>query len=114
MTQMYVCIQSEPRLWTVGFYKPGGRWIPEGDYDTPEEAAARVRYLNGEHVTLDPSMLCLIKDLAQALQGHHLGLTTTEPFTRTYERDRVLLNQAEDFLSIAQGRPQPWRIPETF
>lgn len=63
--------------------------------------------------TLDPSVLQLIKELAEALQMHHLGLTTLEPFARTYKKDRVLLNQAEDFLSIAQGRSQPWRIPET-
>ena len=60
--------------------------------------------------TIDPSILQLIKDLAQALQMHHLGLTTTEPFARTYERDQSLLNQSEDFLMIAQGRTQSWRI----
>jgi hypothetical protein len=44
---MYVYIQSEPRLWTVGFYSPQGEWFSEGDYDTQEEAARRVHYLNG-------------------------------------------------------------------
>lgn len=62
--------------------------------------------------TVDPSILRLIEQLALALQSHHTGLVTTEPFARTYKRDRVLLNQAEDFLTIAQGEPQPWRIPE--
>ena len=57
--------------------------------------------------TLDPSILRLIEQLALALQEHHLGLTTLVPFARTYKRDRVLLNQAEDFLMIAQGRSQP-------
>ena len=46
---MYVYLHSEAKLWTVGFYKPDGEWMPEGDYDTPEEAATRVNYLNGGH-----------------------------------------------------------------
>lgn len=44
---MYVYIKSEPGLWTVGFYDPNGKWIPESDYSSAEEAAARVHYLNG-------------------------------------------------------------------
>jgi hypothetical protein len=45
---MYVYIQSEPQLWTVGFYRPGdNKWIPESDHGTPGEAAARVIELNG-------------------------------------------------------------------
>jgi hypothetical protein len=60
----YVYIQSEkpgwfpsPRqadsvylnssLWTVGFYSPNGKWIPESDHETAEEAAKRVALLNG-------------------------------------------------------------------
>jgi len=44
---MYVYIKSEPNLWTVGFYTPKGEWNPESDHSTKEEAANRVRYLNG-------------------------------------------------------------------
>lgn len=44
---MYVYIQSEPGLWTVGFYDPSGEFQPEGDYENKEEAARRVHYLNG-------------------------------------------------------------------
>ena len=61
---MYVYIQSEkpgwfpsPRqdnsvyldnsLWTVGFYAPDGKWYPDSDWPTKEEAAERVHYLNG-------------------------------------------------------------------
>lgn len=43
----YVYIKSEPCLWTVGFYLPNGKWEPESDWDNPEDAAARVHYLNG-------------------------------------------------------------------
>lgn len=44
---MYVYKQSEPGLFTVGFYAPNGEWIPESDHDTTESAASRVHYLNG-------------------------------------------------------------------
>lgn len=44
---MYVYIKSQPGLWTVGFYNPHGGWVPESDYDSIENAAARVNYLNG-------------------------------------------------------------------
>lgn len=44
---MYVYIQSEPHLWTVGFYDPDGKWHPESDHSSSDEAAARVAYLNG-------------------------------------------------------------------
>lgn len=44
---MYVYMQSEPGLWTVGFYDPKGIWRPESDHPSTEEAAARVAYLNG-------------------------------------------------------------------
>lgn len=44
---MYVYIRSEPGLWTVGFYDPEGMWHPDSDYNTPEEAAKRVHFLNG-------------------------------------------------------------------
>lgn len=47
---MYVYIQSERNLYTVGFYNPDGKWQPESDHDTSEEAANRVRYLNGGEV----------------------------------------------------------------
>jgi len=46
---MYVYIQSEPGLWTVGFYKPDGTWEPESDHASREAAAERVHWLNGGH-----------------------------------------------------------------
>jgi len=48
--KMYVYIRSqfpEEKLWTVGFYKPDGKWEPESDHESAEEAAKRVAYLNG-------------------------------------------------------------------
>lgn len=49
---MYVYILSErvddfTNLYTVGFYKPNGKWEPESDHTDKEKAAARVSYLNG-------------------------------------------------------------------
>jgi len=44
---MYVYINSERGLWTVGFYAPDGKWNPESDHDNTEEAAKRVAWLNG-------------------------------------------------------------------
>ena len=44
---MYVYIESEHGLWTVGFYTPDGTWNPESNHDTQDSAAKRVHYLNG-------------------------------------------------------------------
>lgn len=44
---MYVYINSEPGLWTVGFYSPDGKWHPDSDHNDRNEAAERVAYLNG-------------------------------------------------------------------
>lgn len=43
----YVYIQTEPRLWTVGFYRPDGKWQSESDHGSPDDAARRVAWLNG-------------------------------------------------------------------
>ena len=47
MEQTYVYLKSEPGLYTVGFYDPKGKWIPESDHSKQEDAAKRVHYLNG-------------------------------------------------------------------
>ena len=44
---MWVYIQTEPQLWTVGFYSPDGQWHSESDHGSAEEAATRVHWLNG-------------------------------------------------------------------
>jgi hypothetical protein len=51
----YIYIQSEitgrdyctHNLWTVGFYDSSGKFQPESDHKTAEEAAKRINYLNG-------------------------------------------------------------------
>mgnify|MGYP001562754587 CR=1 FL=1 len=47
MNTVWVYICSEPGLYPVGFYDPSGKWLPESDHNTAEEAARRVHYLNG-------------------------------------------------------------------
>ncbi len=44
---MWVYVNSEPGLWTVGFYSPDGKWHPDSDQYSRDMAAARVHYLNG-------------------------------------------------------------------
>jgi len=44
---MWVYIQTESELWTVGFYAPDGSWHGESDHSHREDAAARIHYLNG-------------------------------------------------------------------
>jgi hypothetical protein len=50
---MYVYIESEKGLWTVGFYDPTGKWHPESDHPNPKAAARRVAYLNGGNVSFE-------------------------------------------------------------
>lgn len=44
---MYVYIQTEKTLWTVGFYAPDGKWHSESDHGNKNDAAERVHWLNG-------------------------------------------------------------------
>lgn len=43
----YVYIRTENSIYTVGFYDPNGRFIPESDHENLKDAAKRVHYLNG-------------------------------------------------------------------
>lgn len=43
----WVYLQSEPGLYTVGYYDPTGKWQPDSDWPSREDAARRVNYLNG-------------------------------------------------------------------
>lgn len=44
---MWVYIESEEGVFTVGFYAPDGKWMAETDCDSKDEAASRVHFLNG-------------------------------------------------------------------
>lgn len=47
---MWVYQQTEPKLWTVGYFDPNGKWHSDSDHSTQEGAADRVVYLNGGRV----------------------------------------------------------------
>ena len=61
---MYVYIQSERCLWTVGFYDPSGKFIPESDYSSMIAAATRVAYLNGGYPESTRNFMQSIEDKA--------------------------------------------------
>jgi hypothetical protein len=52
MSWVYAETERNPPLFTVGFYAPDGRWLPESDHATREAAAARAHWLNGGEETL--------------------------------------------------------------
>jgi len=49
----WVYLNSEPGLWTTGFYDPAGKWHSDEDYPNKQMAADRVRYLNGGDIKRD-------------------------------------------------------------
>lgn len=60
---VYQRCTHEP-LYTVGFYTPEGEWKTDSDWDTREEAAERVHYLNGGNYvsTLDDKLQEMLDD----------------------------------------------------
>ncbi len=45
---MYIYIETDCGLWTVGFFMPvTNKFISESDHNTRESAANRVSFLNG-------------------------------------------------------------------
>jgi hypothetical protein len=44
---MYVYRDSDSEVFTVGFYDPNGKWLPESDHLLEDVAADRVAWLNG-------------------------------------------------------------------
>lgn len=45
---------KEAGCYTVGFYSPKGEWESESDHESPEKAAARVAWLNGDEPKEEP------------------------------------------------------------
>lgn len=80
--------QTEPTLWTVGHYDGDDRFQPESDHGTPDEAAARVRWLNGG---------C---DCAKRLDEHQEQIealiATTTTHTELLDRDGERLDAIEE------------------
>lgn len=70
---MYVYINSESSLYTVGFYSPDGKWQPESDHNSSEEAANRVAYLNGSSISETNPYLLSGSELADTEQKRIAG-----------------------------------------
>jgi hypothetical protein len=47
---MWVYQQTEPGVWTVGFFDPDGVWNTDSDHGEKSKAARRVHFLNGGNV----------------------------------------------------------------
>lgn len=88
---VFVYIRSEPALWTVGHYDGDGKWQPESDHGSPEDAADRVAYLNGgippKAPTVEPTAFVVV------LQNGH-GVRVYGPFISRADADEF-----EAFLS---------------
>lgn len=63
----WVYKESEPGLYTVGFYTPSGAWKPDSDHTEREQAANRVYYLNGGsiHITISKSIIDSIETIVE-------------------------------------------------
>lgn len=46
-TETWLYVKAETNLYTVGFFDSAGNWHTDRDYPSQEEAAKRVRWLNG-------------------------------------------------------------------
>ena len=55
---MYTVINSEPGLYTVGFYSPNNNWHPYEDFTDKETAGAKCNFLNGGKI---PKPVLIIK-----------------------------------------------------
>ena len=49
---MWVYQETEPFLYTVGFYAPDGTWHTDSDHVDRDKARERVHYINGGKVSL--------------------------------------------------------------
>lgn len=63
----YVYQRSEPGLWTVGYYLPDGKWVPESDHGNEDKAAGRVHWLNGGSKAAAPGMVRVEDNLDYAM-----------------------------------------------
>lgn len=46
-------IQSEPQVFTVGFYAPDDTWHTDSDWGNRTDASKRVHYLNGCNLSFE-------------------------------------------------------------
>lgn len=96
----YVYIKSEPTLWTVGFYGPQEKWVPESDHDSAESAEKRVVYLNGGNAERDEKDAklqaigeCAAKSLAEMVAALECDYDRLEELR---DRNEVTEHTADD------------------
>jgi hypothetical protein len=100
----YVYRNSEPGLWTVGFYDPDGKWHPETDHTSTQAAAERVRELNGGDSARDPHQeeLSLLDKLALGALTGLLGCAALfERRTTSYGFDDATMPPPKDAARMA-------------
>lgn len=52
---MWIYIETEHNLWTVGYYDPAGKFVTDSDHESRDGARARVAYLNGRNHYVESS-----------------------------------------------------------
>jgi hypothetical protein len=65
---MYVYVKKGLGVWTVGFFDPKGKWQPESDLYSPQQAAERVAWLNGKQISTFDSDRLSFNELLHCLQ----------------------------------------------
>ena len=83
---VYKQTESDPSLYTVGFYEPGGMWVAESDHTHASEAALRVAWLNGSGDT----------DLIERVERFLSDLTSSETIKGIFAHDREADEAAAD------------------
>jgi excinuclease UvrABC ATPase subunit len=83
----YFYIQSEPGLWTVGTGDPkvSSQWFPESDHESPEAAAKRVAFLNGNVEMKDSEALA--KYSAERIEQQAARIKELEAFVQKFSEN---------------------------
>lgn len=96
---MYVYLKTNYGVWTVGFYDPKGKWHPESEEYSPQQAAKRVAWLNGKQISTFDSDRLTLKELLHCLQTDLWDPNNK----RTLARIRNLINaMSRDFNYVDQ------------
>lgn len=69
---MYVSIETEPGLHTVGFFNPSGKFQPFADCDSKQEAETKINILNGGNYELKLKIKELSDRLEKVIQDNNL------------------------------------------
>lgn len=65
---MYVYIQSEKHLWTVGFYDPQELFQTDSDHDSKESAAKRVQgCVIDKEITISTPFVEILREVIRLL-----------------------------------------------